>query len=495
MKINTAGGVYLMAYNSAGVVNGDAANITATVYHAGTSIGASATAHPTGLGGGAYWLPLTDSECNAAALAVVAASTTSGVSIAPVFTDTSEAMRGTDSALTALPAAPTDWLSAAAVAAAAVTKIQNGLATPTNITAASGVALAASQQVLLANGAHGGAAATITLQTPIAATVPDTQKVDVNTIKTHAVTAATPVAVAAYVGTAAANTAQTGDAYARLGAPAGASVSADVAAVKTDTAGISGVAAAVWSVGTRTLTGFGALVADVATAVWGAATRILTANTNLSIPAAAPSAADNADAVLNELLADHTTPGSLSAKLAALANADLSGLALETTLTDIKGEGWTNETLEVIKASADAANRTTPPTADANATATAARILAHPMRLLETKEDGSVVADVTLDPTALTPIVADALVAAGLKPSANAVTWTSEVFLDKDGNPADGVEVWLCSNEDRTGRVFVGTTSSAGMVMGLVDPGTYWQFTSVTGYQESKKQITVEAPA
>jgi hypothetical protein len=34
------------------------------------------------------------------------------------------------------------------------------------------------------------------------------------------------------------NTVQTGDAFARLGAPAGASVSADVAAVKTDSAAI-----------------------------------------------------------------------------------------------------------------------------------------------------------------------------------------------------------------------------------------------------------------
>jgi len=42
--------------------------------------------------------------------------------------------------------------------------------------------------VTLANAAHGGAAATITLATPIAATVPDAQKVDVNTIKTKAVT-------------------------------------------------------------------------------------------------------------------------------------------------------------------------------------------------------------------------------------------------------------------------------------------------------------------
>lgn len=43
--------------------------------------------------------------------------------------------------------------------------------------------------VTLANGAHGGAGTTITLQTPIASTVPDTQKVDVNTIKGQAITA------------------------------------------------------------------------------------------------------------------------------------------------------------------------------------------------------------------------------------------------------------------------------------------------------------------
>ena len=69
-------------------------------------------------------------------------------------------------------------------------------------------------------------------------TVADTQKVDVNTIKTQAVTAAGAVTVLASVGTAATSTAQTGDAFARLGTPAGASVSADVAAVKGDTAAI-----------------------------------------------------------------------------------------------------------------------------------------------------------------------------------------------------------------------------------------------------------------
>ena len=56
--------------------------------------------------------------------------------------------------------------------------------------------------VTLANGAHGGAAATITLATPIAATVPDTQKVDVNTIKTQVVTCAAGVTVNPSVGAA-----------------------------------------------------------------------------------------------------------------------------------------------------------------------------------------------------------------------------------------------------------------------------------------------------
>ena len=54
--------------------------------------------------------------------------------------------------LTNLPAVTTDWLTAAGVKADAVTKIQTGLATPTNITAATGVALAASQHVIVDSG-------------------------------------------------------------------------------------------------------------------------------------------------------------------------------------------------------------------------------------------------------------------------------------------------------------------------------------------------------
>jgi hypothetical protein len=61
---------------------------------------------------------------------------------------------------------------------------------------------------------------------------------NLSTIKTQAVTCAAGVTVLASVGTAATSTAQTGDSYARLGAPAGASIAADIAAAKVDTAAI-----------------------------------------------------------------------------------------------------------------------------------------------------------------------------------------------------------------------------------------------------------------
>jgi hypothetical protein len=64
-------------------------------------------------------------------------------------------------------------------------------------------------------------------------TTADNVKADADTIKTQAVTCDAAVTVLASVGTAATSTAQTGDAFARLGAPAGASVSADIAALPT----------------------------------------------------------------------------------------------------------------------------------------------------------------------------------------------------------------------------------------------------------------------
>lgn len=62
--------------------------------------------------------------------------------------------------------------------------------------------------------------------------------VNLSTIKTQAVTCGAGVTVLASVGTAATSTAQTGDSYPRIGAPAGASIAADIAAVKVDTAAV-----------------------------------------------------------------------------------------------------------------------------------------------------------------------------------------------------------------------------------------------------------------
>lgn len=61
---------------------------------------------------------------------------------------------------------------------------------------------------------------------------------DVQTIKGQTVTCSGAVTVLASVGTASTSTAQTGDSFARLGAPAGASVSADIASVKSDSSGL-----------------------------------------------------------------------------------------------------------------------------------------------------------------------------------------------------------------------------------------------------------------
>jgi len=60
-------------------------------------------------------------------------------------------------------------------------------------------------------------------------------QIDVDTKKINAVSAASVATINAHIGTTAASTAQTGDSFARLGAPAGASVSADIAAVNTKT--------------------------------------------------------------------------------------------------------------------------------------------------------------------------------------------------------------------------------------------------------------------
>lgn len=135
-------------------------------------------------------------------------------------------------------------------------------------------------------------------------------KVDLETIKTQSVTCAAGVTVLASVGTAATSTAQTGDAYARLGAPAGASVSADVAAVKSDSAAIlldTGTDGVV--VATASKTGY-ALSAAGIQAIWDALSSAL------------------------------TTVGSIGKRIVDYLDAAVSGRAAATTALD--NTVWTN---------------------------------------------------------------------------------------------------------------------------------------------------------
>ena len=88
---NVAGqGVYVYAHDKAADApkTGDAANITATISKDGAAAGALATAHPTEIGGGIYWYPLSQAETDANAFAVCASSGTAGVQIDPVVVST-----------------------------------------------------------------------------------------------------------------------------------------------------------------------------------------------------------------------------------------------------------------------------------------------------------------------------------------------------------------------------------------------------------------------
>ena len=79
-------GVYLFATDSAGSARaGDAANITATISKDGGTPASTATANPAEVGGGVYWLPLSQSETSCNAGAIFAVSSTPNVTVDPVI--------------------------------------------------------------------------------------------------------------------------------------------------------------------------------------------------------------------------------------------------------------------------------------------------------------------------------------------------------------------------------------------------------------------------
>lgn len=196
-------------------------------------------------------------------------------------------------------------------------------------------------------------------------------------------------------------TAQTGDAYARLGAPAGASVSADIAAVKVDTAAIKAktdnlpsdpadeslVIAATDAIMTRLGSPAGASVsADIAAlptaaenadAVWeeaiadhdGTSGSTAEALSNAGAAGTPPTAADIADAVWEEPIGDHSgTSGSTAEQLAA------AGAAGDPWATPLPGSYSAGQAGKIVGDALDAtvSSRATPsdvPTANQNADA------------------------------------------------------------------------------------------------------------------------------
>ncbi len=141
------------------------------------------------------------------------------------------------------------------------------------------------------------------------------------------------------------NTVQTGDAFARLGAPAGASIAADLAEIEAETDGIAAIP-------TNPYTGTPPTVAQIATAVWQDATagdfttassigkslyNAFTANSSVFTTASlvnaptggsAPSASAIATAVWTDLLAssDFNTASSIGALLKADINAPIGSI-------------------------------------------------------------------------------------------------------------------------------------------------------------------------
>ena len=148
----------------------------------------------------------------------------------------------------------------------------------------------------LANGAHGGAAASLTLASGLAANITGNLSGSVGSV-TGAVGSVTG-AVGSVTGAVGSVTGSVGSVTGAVGSVAGnvdgsvASVTGAVGSVTGAVGSVTGLtpgnldvavstrsshtAANVWAVGSRTLTSFGTLVADTATAVWSAGARTLT---------------------------------------------------------------------------------------------------------------------------------------------------------------------------------------------------------------------------
>ena len=182
---------------------------------------------------------------------------------------------------------------------------------------------------------------------------------------------------------------------------------------------------------------------------------------------AADAGAEIADAVWDEAHADHVTAGSFGAKNQKVVpsetlndyKADVSALALEATLTAIKGAGWVNESLTGIQTSIDSS------------------VLSN-QTIMDGKLDviDGIVDEILIDTGTTLPA---AIIAGSSGSGATAKTYT----VTDGSSPISGVYVWITTDLSGTNIIASGYTDDLGEVIFFLDSGTtYYVWRQKSGY-------------
>jgi hypothetical protein len=400
----------------------------------------------------------------------------------PADTQAAVTLVTTTTNLTNLPSVPTDWLAAAGVKADAVTKIQAGLATPTNITAASGVALAVDQAVNVtkvngtAQTAKDLGALNVTNINTLAGHDPGATLVKVSDLPTPPTVGAiadqvwdealSGHATGGSAGSALSGAGSAGDPWgtnlpgAYTGVQAGKIVGDNLNATVGSRSTLT--AQQVWEYATRTLTAFGFSVADISAGVWGYATRILTAfaftpNLDAAYDAAktaAPTAVTVAVAVRD---VNNQTPAALSLGAAVNSASAPTAAQVAAAVRDVN-----NQTPAALSLGASV-NLASAPTAAQVAAAVRDVSNASPV-------SGSLGAKVNQ--------AAAAAVGAGV----GAITWTYTLTNYLTGLPIADVDIWVTTDSVGANVIASGKTSQVGVATFYLDAGTVYVWRQKSGW-------------
>ncbi len=161
----------------------------------------------------------------------------------------------------------------------------------------------------------------------------------------------------------------------------------------------------------------------------------------------------------NVTLAAATHTGAVIPTVTTLTNAP-TGMALEATLTAIKGAGWSSETLKAIKDAVDlklnALDYTAPPTA----------------------VDIATQVDTTLGASHGEGLW-------GSSAGSGSAVYTFTLTDSVTGLPIAGADVWLTTDVAGNNVVASGVTDASGTVTLYPDPGTYQRWCQRSGYNQS----------